>query len=261
MARNQLQTDKDKMQEKKITFQTGAFYDEIRREIWEGTSTKDDAKVFLYRVAEEGDYFKGQICLDAGCGRGKVTRNLATLGAKIVYGIEIGDHSINIAKMSTADFKNVIIVKASVLDLPFPDEYFNFVHCSGVLHHTTNPKQGFKELARVTKKGGTLFIAVYGVGGVFPYMISFLRFFSKRLKPQKIFEILSPFSKEKIALASDFLCVPILKRYTEKEIKGWFFSAGFKDVTRTHYERYDHTKLRNKIIHGAGWIQIKGVRN
>ena len=54
--------------------------------------------------------------------------------------------------------------------------------------------------------------------------------------------------------------MPILKRYTEKEIKDWFFDAGFKDVTRTPYERYDHRKLRNKIIHGEGWIQIKGIK-
>jgi len=168
MDRNQLQTD-NKVKEKEIISATGAFYDELRRRIRRGkreTDSKELVDIFLYRVAEERDYFKGKICLDAGCGHGRVTHNLASLDVTTVFGIDIGEYSVHLTKNYTGDFSNVIVVRASVLDLPFPDNYFDFVHCSGVLHHTTNPKRGFKELARVTKKGGTLFIAVYGRGVV-----------------------------------------------------------------------------------------------
>ena len=41
------------------------------------------------------------------------------------------------------------------------DNFFDFVHCAGVLHHTTDLPAGIKELARVTKEGGILVITTY----------------------------------------------------------------------------------------------------
>lgn len=33
--------------------------------------------------------------------------------------------------------------------------------CNGVIHHTTDPEQSFSELVRITRSGGTIYLAVY----------------------------------------------------------------------------------------------------
>jgi hypothetical protein len=44
------------------------------------------------------------------------------------------------------------------------DQFFEFVHCSGVLHHTTDLFKGLSELAKVTKHGGTIYLGIFGAG-------------------------------------------------------------------------------------------------
>ena len=46
------------------------------------------------------------------------------------------------------------ITTDNVLKMQFDDNFFDFVHCAGVLHHTEDVFTGLKELARVTKKEG-----------------------------------------------------------------------------------------------------------
>ena len=54
----------------------------------------------------------------------------------------------------------------SVDNLPFKDNYFDFVNCSGVLHHIEKPQRAFKEIKRVLKKNGTALIVIHGKGGI-----------------------------------------------------------------------------------------------
>lgn len=45
--------------------------------------------------------------------------------------------------------------------LNYQDEFFDFVNCQGVIHHTPNTQAAIKEIARVLKKGGVAHISVY----------------------------------------------------------------------------------------------------
>lgn len=42
--------------------------------------------------------------------------------------------------------------------LTYPDEFFDIVHCANALDHTPNPKQAIKEIKRVCKKGGWIYL-------------------------------------------------------------------------------------------------------
>lgn len=84
-------------------------------------------------------------------------------GAQAVYGIDIGEGCVRNSLNRNSEFEGRLgVIKASVLEIPFEEETFDFVHCDGVLHHTTNPYAGFRELARVLKPNGALVFAVYG---------------------------------------------------------------------------------------------------
>ena len=54
----------------------------------------------------------------------------------------------------------------------------------------------------------------------------------------------------------DNLYVPYCYRYTEKEIREWLITAGFENLTRLKFERYDYESILSRIIHGEGWIQM-----
>ena len=111
-------------------------------------------------------WFEGKKCLDVGCGGGRYTIAIGRLGAGQVVGCDISDDGLVDARARAAGMSDVNFEKASALDLPFDDGSFDFVCCSGVLHHTTDAEKGLDELTRVLRPGGKLYLLLYGSGGL-----------------------------------------------------------------------------------------------
>ncbi|MDP6781810.1 MAG: class I SAM-dependent methyltransferase, partial [Alphaproteobacteria bacterium] len=101
-----------------------------------------------------------------GCGGGRYTIAMSRLGAGQVTGCDISDDGLADARLRADGVSNVSFKKASALDLPFEDESFDFVCCSGVLHHTEDPDKGLDELTRVLRPKGKLYLLLYGTGGL-----------------------------------------------------------------------------------------------
>jgi len=123
------------------------------------------------------NFFFGKICLDAGCGsNANATYSMLNAGAAKVYAFDL-DKSIfkTVPKMLKGFEKRYELAVGNVLKINFPDNFFDFTHCSGVLHHTTDAFKGIRELARVTKKGGMLYIYIHGQGGLMREVVNFLR--------------------------------------------------------------------------------------
>ena len=125
--------------------------------------------LFASRFAVNGfdlSWFEGKKCLDVGCGGGRYSIAMARLGAAQVVGCDLSEDGLADARKRAGELPYVRFEKASVLDLPFGDESFDFVFCSGVLHHTTDPDKGLDELTRVLCRGGHLYLMLYGGGGL-----------------------------------------------------------------------------------------------
>ena len=123
------------------------------------------------------DYFKDKICLDAGCGsNANATYNLLEMGAKMVHAFDLDESIFEIAPQLLKKYKGHYKLNVgNVLNIDYPDEHFDFVHCAGVLHHTADLFLGIKELGRVTKKGGVIYLETYGKGGLIRDIVSLLR--------------------------------------------------------------------------------------
>ncbi|MBN1543648.1 methyltransferase domain-containing protein [candidate division KSB1 bacterium] len=107
--------------------------------------------------------------LDAGCGTGQLATFLAAKG-RTVTGIDYSQHSLDKAQQ-LADRMGIDTVRfqrMNILDLDLPDNQFDLVLSMGVLHHTSDPIGGFRQLVRVTRPGGFLFIGLYHPIGRFP---------------------------------------------------------------------------------------------
>ncbi len=110
---------------------------------------------------------KGKRCIDLGCGSGRYVIAMADLGADEAFGLDLSEKAIEDANSRSQRLgygDRCHFKQGSVLELPFSDGEFDFVSCNGVLHHTTDPFGGLRELARVTKKSGEAYIMVYGSG-------------------------------------------------------------------------------------------------
>ncbi|GAB3440799.1 class I SAM-dependent methyltransferase [Insolitispirillum peregrinum] len=129
----------------------------------------DMAKLFDKRFVMSGISLdlKGKKCIDLGCGSGRYVIAMADAGASESWGFDLSERAIadGTARAQRLGYSDRCHFQAgSVLELPFEDESFDFVSCNGVLHHTTDPKKGLAELARITRKDGIAYVMLYGSG-------------------------------------------------------------------------------------------------
>jgi ubiquinone/menaquinone biosynthesis C-methylase UbiE len=183
-----------------------------------------------------GDGFlQGRVCLDAGCGSGRAVRSMLKACAARVEAVDVGEECIaNTRRRNAADASRLNVTRASVLNLPFPDNYFDFVHCDGVLHHTTNPFGGLQELRRVAKPGAPIFFGLYGAGGLLNATIYSARRLSP-LVPRHIADrVLSLFTADPIKhyVILDCFYVPIREKYRPAEIEDWARRADIVNLRR-----------------------------
>ncbi len=98
--------------------------------------------------------------LVVGAGTGVEMFQLHRLGCK-VYGIEPDQKAIKILKLKANQEKmnQDRIIKAVAEKLPFKNSNFDFTYCFTVLEHVSDVEKSIKEMVRVTKKNGYIFIA------------------------------------------------------------------------------------------------------
>jgi len=89
--------------------------------------------------------------LEVGCNIGIQLRILQNQGFTNLWGIEISEYALDIARKET---KNMNLVLGSALDLPFKDGFFDLVFTSGVLIHISPDDVGkaVDEIYRVSNK-------------------------------------------------------------------------------------------------------------
>ncbi|TRX58635.1 class I SAM-dependent methyltransferase [Fulvivirga sp. M361] len=98
--------------------------------------------------------------LDAGCGEGRNLPYFVNNGYE-VYGIDLNPQAILMAMMSYRSVPKDNWAAGNLSELPWPDQYFDAVICSAVLHFAESHEHFhtmMKELARVIARGGLLFI-------------------------------------------------------------------------------------------------------
>lgn len=101
---------------------------------------------------------KGEV-IDVACGPGFLTKEIAKRSKKIkVFGIDCSTSAIALAKNNCKKMKNVFLKKGDIDRLDFPNEKFNLVICKDSLHHFNNPAIAIKEMARITKPKGVIYI-------------------------------------------------------------------------------------------------------
>ena len=117
------------------------------------------------------DCLKGLKCADLGCGSAvHGTVNLLQLGAGYVHAMDLDDSIVEPAtqrlNLYEAFSNRWQLDCGSLMELPYPDEHFEFVLCANVIHHTSHPEKAVKEIFRVLAPGAKAYLSVTGKGGL-----------------------------------------------------------------------------------------------
>ena len=62
---------------------------------------------------------------------------------------------------------NITYCRGDILEEIFEDKTFDYILCSGVLHHTKNAEKGFDQLVKYLKKDGIIIVGLYNRYGRF----------------------------------------------------------------------------------------------
>jgi ubiquinone/menaquinone biosynthesis C-methylase UbiE len=130
---------------------------------WDPQSpTELDDSLFSYHLAAldlAGEAVSGRTILDAGCGDGRLTCELARRGAGEVVGIDISETALLFANRRASGLNAGISFHPGDIEaLPVPDERFSVVFCCETLEHVLSPRAALNELRRVLAPGGTLIL-------------------------------------------------------------------------------------------------------
>lgn len=136
-----------------------SWYDVMNRFLFLGRERQ-----FRERTVDLAAIMRGHTVLDVGCGTGNLT-----MAAKVrvgtdgeVYGIDAAPEMIQKAERKAAEKQlNIRYQVGLIEDIPFPDNKFDVVVSSLMLHHLPKDlkRKGIAEISRVLKPGGR-FVAV-----------------------------------------------------------------------------------------------------
>jgi ubiquinone/menaquinone biosynthesis C-methylase UbiE len=98
--------------------------------------------------------------LDIGCGTGWAVGQVAALAGNkgSFYGVDLSSKMIEKAKKNFRDNKAVHFIQADVESIPLGSDFFDAIICTNSFHHYLHPDSALKEIHRLLKNGGKLFL-------------------------------------------------------------------------------------------------------
>jgi ubiquinone/menaquinone biosynthesis C-methylase UbiE len=97
---------------------------------------------------------RGKYLLDLGCGAGENSVYFATKGARCVaadYSPGMVDVALKLAAANQVEVEGKVV---NAMAIDFPDNTFDIVYASNLLHHIPDPRLAIQEMHRVLKPGG-----------------------------------------------------------------------------------------------------------
>lgn len=198
------------------------------------------------------DWFKGKNVLDAGCGSGRFSWALASLGAK-VSAVDQSTAGVNHTRQACREFGDAVTVTQHDLTKPLPfTDTFDLVYSFGVLHHTGDTYSAFKNAAAMVKPGGYLFVMIYGepstddVGTMQYYTeVERIRRDTAGMSFDQRYDHIRGIKGDEVGGWFDAVSPAISDTHPLSELKEWFAQEGFVDLTRT-IEHPNHHLISRK---------------
>ena len=166
--------------------------------------------------------------LEVGCGTGQLSIYFSLGTNNKIVGLDPTIQSLNLAKnfVNKNEITNIEFVNADIFDDVLVDNYFDFIWCNGVLHHTKNPYKAFEIISKTLKNNGYILVGLYNKIG---RLRTIVRKYASKLFGKKFLEIFDPTLKnlkisdeERVSWIKDQYFHPIESLHTLDEVLEWF---------------------------------------
>jgi SAM-dependent methyltransferase len=123
--------------------------------------------------------------LECGSGAGRFSQVLCDTKANL-FSLDYSS-AVTANLSNNKNYSNLFLMQASIYDLPFQDESFDYLVCLGVIQHTPDVKQSVVKMLSKLKKGGHFCIDVYASPITYLHPRHLVRFITKRMDKEKLF--------------------------------------------------------------------------
>ena len=214
-----------------ITSTQEKFYEEIKFPNYDGLENYSDLLDKAGKTNHFADILDNSInynssILEVGCGTGQLSLFLKRFNRELV-GIDLSIPSLELADNFRIrnEIDNVTFLKMNIFNLYFKEGVFDYVISNGVLHHTYDTEQAFKNILFPLKKNGYVIIGLYHqFGRLFTnFKQLIIQNFGEKFKFLDPRNINKNISKEKrYAWLKDQYKNPHETSHTLDEVLGWF---------------------------------------
>jgi SAM-dependent methyltransferase/uncharacterized protein YbaR (Trm112 family) len=239
-----------------------------------GWTLEERKRVFLADVNLEPQELSGRRMLDAGCGNGTLTAALSAFGVEIV-GLDLNDGLGraygNRGKYAREAGKNVQYVQGNLVTPPLKPGAFDLIYSSGVIHHTPSSKNTFASLVPLVKKGGRMYVWVYGRRG---FLVRAFFTFGRGLRAcvslktlMRVCSFLAPPYKLSASVLNALGIMQFRNRTTrevtldlfdafapkfnhfhsEPEVRAWFVEHGFTNINLSGVQKHGFGMYGDKL--------------
>jgi len=123
----------------------------------EGSSIYERAKVSKSIAYIVQNCRAKDLCIDVGCGTGFVT-SFELPHYRMVVAVDISRRMLEVARKRLGRWESLNLVVCDAEFLPFKDGVADLVSVSSVLHHLPRPFSSLKEVSRVLKRDGFVYV-------------------------------------------------------------------------------------------------------
>ncbi len=200
---------------------------ELNQQKWDSLAKSFDRKIYdFFRFMQkrtislltlkEKDYF-----LDIGCGTGWAVRHASGIVKENgkAFGIDLSPKMIETAKANSPNNQNIFFLEANAENLPFEDNFFEFIICTNSFHHYIYPLRVLDEIFRVLKRGGEIYILDVTTDGFLARMLDrrFLKTEKEHVKFYSTQEFKGFYAKANLNYIASRLILPFVKVHIAKK--------------------------------------------
>lgn len=131
------------------------------------------------RINGLADLFKDGRVVDFGCGHANFAHAAIEAGAKHVTGVDFGtgslEYAAKIRDMLGVTAEQISFKHATVYDTGLPDASYDFAIQNGVFHHLEDEDSAYREVHRVLRPGGWMWVYTVGSGAITHIMFDYSR--------------------------------------------------------------------------------------
>ncbi len=224
------------------TIEVTSFYKTAPFPNFEDFQSKRD----LAEVVEKNIFLKdlknsigfGKTFLEVGSGTSQLSLALAINTNNLIVALDPTKESLKLGVnfANKNNISGVMFFNADIFDNPCEEGFFDYVWCSGVLHHTADTKKGFEIISKWPKPNGLIIIGLYNTIGRlrtnFRQMIYKLS--GKSKFGEKLIRLMDPHLRKNISKEKSFAWFrdqyehPVERKHSLDEVINWFDENNIK---------------------------------